>query len=114
MDPPSEPTPETSETPQPTPTTLPAQSVMTKKRYQELAESFREITGSEALTARCMEELRRVMKFDPEQKRYTPEMGKKIVERRKKKAEAEGTTVYKACGFQQYYEKHKEEITNKP
>lgn len=105
---------ETPETHDPLPDAkLPAQSVLTKKRYQELAESFREITGSDEATERCMDAVRRVMKFDPEQKRYTPELGKKILAYRQKKAADAGVSQYECFKGPEYYEKNKEVLNQR-
>ena len=83
-----------------------AQSIMSKKRYNELETSLKTIYGAEKLEV-AMKAVRDIMKFDPEASTYTKERGKKSMECQRKSAEKKGQSLYYANGGKKCYEKKK-------
>ena len=69
---------------------LPAHSTMMHKRYQEMERGFAAVVTMEP----GLRVVRDVMKFDPDAKRYTPEVGKKILAYRQRKAADAGVSMY--------------------
>ena len=82
---------------------LPSNSSMSNKRMAEIQvmlQSFIKDAGDLKL---AMANIGEIMKFDPEQKRYTKEQGKQHVQWKKKKAEEMGTSMYEASGDKKRY-----------
>lgn len=71
----------------------PATVVMSKKKYNELRDRLTEYVDSNTLD-RMLSDIREVLRFNPEDKTYTPEKGKQFMEWRKKHAEKLGITEY--------------------
>jgi hypothetical protein len=98
----------------------PRQSVLTKKRYHDIQAALcNMLTGlnldeevRQQTVAATMSQIREIMKFDPDAKTYTPELGKKILSYRKKKAAEAGVSMYEVFKGHEYYEKNKE-VLNK-
>jgi hypothetical protein len=73
-------------------------STLSKKRYAALEERWRELNGEEKLSESQVEgvlrALREVMRFDPEGNGYTPEVGRRLKEYRRKMAAELGVSTY--------------------
>ena len=83
-------------------------SVMSKKRYFEIEQAIRTMSEDkidESDISEIMSQIRTIMKFDPTDKKYTPELGKKAATRIKERAKELGTSTYILSGRQRNYEK---------
>jgi hypothetical protein len=69
----------------------PSTVVMSKKKYQEIKAKIEQYTDEETLE-KILRDMCEVMRFEPNEKIYTPERGKKFMEWRKKHAEKLGIT----------------------
>ena len=56
-----------------------------------------------------MAKIRDIMRFDPEQKGYTPEIGKMMMESRRRLAKERGVSTWVTSGGKGGYEKRKRE-----
>lgn len=97
---------------------LPANSTMTRKRYQEMERGFAAVVLDATMEPglrvdALMRVVRDVMKFDPDAKRYTPELGKKILAYRQRKAASAGVSMYELFKGHEYYDKNKETLNKK-
>lgn len=94
---------------------------MTKKRYTDIETVLMNTLCTLAIDdasrkqaqETVMTQVRSIMKFDPERKTYTPELGKKIVAYRQKKAESSGVSMYEAFKGPEYYQKNKEALNKR-
>lgn len=84
-----------------------ALSMMSKKRYQEIAVGLKEIIGDNEKLEEALSLIQDIMKFDPEKKYYTPELGKRMSENRKKLAEERGISIYEISGSKASRERKK-------
>lgn len=85
----------------------PSASVMSKKKLNEIGDALKELITDEAMLTLAMERICEIMKFDPNEKRYTKEMGKRTVAWRQKKAQELGVTTYELSGRKKHYEQSK-------
>lgn len=83
-----------------------AQSVLSKKRFNEIVELLEKRYGRDGLDD-VIKDFCDIMKFDPSGSRYTPELGKKMIESRRKRAELLGVSTYVTGGGKKAYEKKK-------
>ena len=81
-------------------------SIMSKKRYQEIADSLYMVFNDADKVEEALKHIRLIMNFDPKVKRYTPEMGLKAKEHRSKLIE-QGISTYVALGNKRRYEQKK-------
>lgn len=84
-----------------------SQSILSKKRYSEISNILRETYGQDATLDATLKKICDIMRFDPEASRYTPELGKRMMENRKKLSDKLGTTTYVTGGGKKAYEKRK-------
>jgi hypothetical protein len=86
-------------------------SVMSKKRYFDIEKAILTLvkpdnqTIDESDISNVMCQIRAIMKFDPADSKYTPELGKKAAARIKERAKEQGTSTYGLSGRQKNYEK---------
>ncbi len=75
-----------------------ASATMSKRRYAELerryGEMLKEGLQHEKLLEGLMRTLREVMRYDPEASIYTKELGRRMMEMRRRRAEEQGKTEY--------------------
>ena len=70
-------------------------SILSKKRFKEIRDLLQQSVKPDELE-KVLDGICAIMKFDPEEKNYTPQRGKQIMANRKKRAEALGHgRVYK-------------------
>jgi hypothetical protein len=86
-----------------------AQSLMSKKRFNEIKELLINTYGIERLND-TLEKICEIMHFDPEASTYTPNKGKKIMANRKKRAEELGVSTYVTSGAKAFYDKQRKPI----
>lgn len=73
----------------------PTTVVMSKKKYQEFKTRLTTLFDEDIdIIDKILKDLSEVLKFDPQDKIYTPEKGKKFIEWRKKRAEELGVSDY--------------------
>lgn len=81
-----------------------ALSTMSKKRYYEIENELKNKFDNDEAVSQVMEVLKRVMNFDPEACRYTPELGQKTKEYRHKLRDEKGISTYITSGTKKRYE----------
>ena len=84
-----------------------ALSMMSRKRYHEIAESLATFIEDSEKLEQALSSIREIMKFDPEKKIYTKEMGQNTAAWRKKKAQELGVSTYELSGRKNHYEQSK-------
>lgn len=72
-----------------------------------MIDMFRRICTNETMASDMTVEFERIMDYDPNKKQYTPELGKKIMESRKKRIQELGTTMWEYNGGKRAYERKK-------
>ena len=75
------------------PQKLPQTSILTKKRYEEIVRLLSEAIDNTERLEHVKSEFRKIMAFDPNVKKYTPELGKQIMASRVRRAAALGISV---------------------
>ena len=83
-----------------------SRSIFTKKRFNELLTLFHTLSPQADANA-FAKGMREIMNFDPEKKHYTPELGKKIAESRRRVAERKGVSINEVSGSKACYERKK-------
>jgi hypothetical protein len=87
-----------------------AESILSKKRYELIKLAAHNYFGEDAATPFLLE-FQRIMNFDPTVKKYTPELGQKIIAARKLKASELGVSTYVISGAKaRYHNKQRQAI----
>ena len=81
------------------------QSVLTKRRYQEILSLLQETFDDTSGIERFVSEFKKIMRFDPEVKTYTKEKGRAYIEARKKRAEELGVSLWVYGGGKASYDR---------
>lgn len=84
-----------------------ATSTMSKKRYNDFATCLRNHIRDDETTNLILSDLRKIMNFDPNTSRYTPELAQKEKERRHKLRDEQGISTYISSGLKTFREKQK-------
>lgn len=84
----------TTSLPQPASSQKRALSTMSKKRFHEICGLLHQNIGDVEKVNTIIEGIKNIMMFDPNIPNYTPEIGKRDVERKKKIAQEKGMTTY--------------------
>lgn len=84
----------------------PSLSAMSKKRYNEIAKMLKELVNDEQVACDALNRLCTIMKYDPNEKKYTKEMGQRTNLWRHRKASELGVSTYE-LGQRKHYEHSK-------
>lgn len=87
-----------------------AASCLSKKRFHDIETELNGVFEDKESVMLVMDIIKRVMKFDPEASRYTPEVGKKTKEYRHKLRDEKGISTYISNGGKKRYEAIKQKI----
>jgi len=84
---------------------MPTRSVMSKKRLVEIEKSISEFIPEKENLEKIILAICDVLKFDPELKMYTKEIGQQHIQRRKQRAEELGVSQYVLLNKAKYSKK---------
>ena len=85
-----------------------AVSTMSKKRYNDIVASLKTHFDDQLKIDLVLEDLRKIMNFDPDASRYTPELAQKEKERRHKLRDEYGVPLYISSGVKAHRERKKQ------
>ena len=78
---------------------------ISKKRWAEACGALREELGDTPATQAAINRLQTIFRFNPDLPAYTPEQAERMVEWRRKKAEATGQSIWVVSGGKRAYDK---------
>jgi hypothetical protein len=91
----------------------PIQSILSKKRYNEIKEICKIIIEDEDKINKLLKSICEIMKYNPDIGLYDKTRLKELSDKRKKEAEEKGISVYESLGLNKYYEKNKDRLNKK-